>query len=251
MVNIKTVIELFDECQIKNIVASLKFKPQKVIFVGCKEVMKNKKIKAIKNFLTLRNFKVETEFQYIDRYDYEDIYNTLNRILDENEECCFDLTGGKELVLAAMGEISASRNIPLVQFNIRTGNMICIKNCDRVIEEVTSMSIEEAVALNGGTIVSPIDDEFKWELTKDFREDIETMWKINGKGTSEWNKFSKALAKHYHEIIESGNLSLKISLASLDVTEKAELLNNEIIDELKKNKIVLDYTKITIQCLSV
>lgn len=204
--------------------------------------MKKNKIKAIKNFLKVRDVKIETEFQYIDRYDYEDIFTTLNRILDENEDCCFDLTGGKELVLAAMGEISASKNIPLVQFNIRTGNMICVKNYDCIIEEVTSMSIEESVALSGGTLVPPLADEFKWELTKDFRNDIETMWKINGKSTSEWNKFSKVLAKYGREILESGNLSLKKSMSKLDETEKEDLLNPDILDELRENKIVLDYS---------
>ena len=38
-----TLIELFDSCQIENVIAALRFKPQKIVFVGFKEVMTKKR----------------------------------------------------------------------------------------------------------------------------------------------------------------------------------------------------------------
>lgn len=242
---IKTIIELFDECQIKNIIATLRFMPEKVIFVGYKEVMKKKKMKDLKNFFSSRGLNIELEFQFAERYDYDDIAKTLNRILDDNEDCCFDLTGGKELIMAVMGAISNERNIPMVQFNIRTGNMFCVKNCEYIDEKqnTSSMTISESIALNGGAIVTPKADEPEWDMNDGFRRDIEAMWRINSKDSSTWNKFSKAVAKFGRDIETCGNLTLRTRLSALDENDKKDLMNEEILNQLIRNKLILNYSQ--------
>ena len=39
----KTLIELFDVCQIENVIAALSFVPEKIVFVGFKETMTEKR----------------------------------------------------------------------------------------------------------------------------------------------------------------------------------------------------------------
>ena len=124
VVKMKTLIELFDEGQINNVVAGLRFNPEKIIYVGFKEVMTNRRQKALNEFFYLRNSKIKFEYEIVGRYDFEAIVERLNFILDTNEDCYFDLTGGKELVLTAMGFVSQKRNIPMFQINIRKGEVI-------------------------------------------------------------------------------------------------------------------------------
>ena len=223
-------------------IATLHFLPQKVIFVGFREVMKEKKINDLKRFFDMRGLKIELEFQFADRYNYNDITKTLNTILDNNKNCCFDLTGGKELAIAAMGEISARRNVPIVQFNVRTGKMVCIRNFDYMDkEQKSSMTVSENVILNGGAIATKKADGLRWNLTKDFRRDIEVMWRINGRDTGAWNKFSKAVANIGMETEDGIDLQFKTCIFSLDDRQKKELLNEDIIDELKREKLILNY----------
>ncbi len=241
--SIKTIIELFDECQVKNVVAALRFMPRKVIFVGYREVMKKKKMNDLKKFFDLRGLKIELEFQFVDRYDYSDAFKTLNRILDENEECCFDLTGGKELIIAAMGALSAERSVPMVQFNIKRGTMTYIKNCEALTNQQTAaMTVLESITLNGGAIANENSDEPEWDLSDDFRQDIEALWKINGRDSSAWNRFSKQIARFGKEIEASEDLSLRVNISNLDERQKEELLNKQILDEMKKEGLFKNFS---------
>ena len=242
MIIIKTLIELFDACQIENVIAGLRFLPQKIIFVGFKEVMTKKRISDLEKFFEIRNIDVILEYEIVGRYDYEFIYNKLNDIIDKNEDCCFDLTGGKELVLTAMGAVSAIRNVPMIQFNVRTGNLIRVSHCDDIIEtEKSTMMINESVVLNGGSIVYDDKDDFKWELNTEFKRDIETIWAICKRNCGLWNRQSNVFESFEKFGRIDGEYRVNVNLKHMKEGKHDTLLNARIINELTKNNLIIDY----------
>ncbi len=240
---IKTLIELFDACQIENVIAGLRFLPQKIVFVGFKEVMTKKRISDLERFFELRGLDILLEYEIVGRYDYEFIYNKLNNIIDKNEDCCFDLTGGKELVLTAMGAVSALRDVPMLQFNVRTGNMIRVSHCDDIVEtEKSTMTINESVVLNGGSIVYDDKNEFKWELNPEFQRDIETIWAICKKNCGLWNRQSNVFESFEKFGIIDDEHKVSVDLKRMKEGKNDTLLNARIINELTKNNLITDYT---------
>ena len=121
---IKTLIELFDSCQIENVVAALRFKPEKVIFVGFKNIIKEDKKDAISKLFAQKNLNIKVEYEIVSRHDYDSIVNKLNTIIDLNDDCYFDITGGKEIVLTALGEVALCRNVPVFLLNVITGEFV-------------------------------------------------------------------------------------------------------------------------------
>ncbi len=233
MQTIKTIIELFDECQIKNVIAPLKFNPEKIIYVGFKENMKRKKTDAIEAFFKARGIYAEIEYEIVGRYSYDYIVKTLMRLVEQNKDCGFDLTGGKELVLAAMGEVASSKKVPMFQFNIRSGNFIRVKNCEDIAEpSAVSMSIKECVSLNGGSVVRGIDD-FNWKLTDDFKNDLENMWKICRNNPAMWNRNSNILAGFDKTEEDKSKLYIDV------VSEK--IPDTQIMCELEKCGLILKF----------
>lgn len=242
MIIIKTLIELFDACQIENVIAGLRFLPQKIVFVGFKEVMTKKRISDLEKFFEIRNIDVILEYEIVGRYDYEFIYNKLNDIIDKNEDCCFDLTGGKELVLTAMGAVSAIRNVPMIQFNVRTGNLIRVSHCDDIIEtEKSTMMINECVVLNGGSIVYDDKDDFKWELNTDFKRDIETIWAICKRNCGLWNRQSNVFESFEKFGRIDDEYRVSVNLKHMKEGKHDTLLNARIINGLTKNNLIIDY----------
>ena len=108
----KTLVEFFDTNQIENVNALLRYKPDKVVFVGFKNVMSKSRKRAIDKFLSIRLGDDRPEIEYvcdITEYDLDGIVSRLDRITDENEDCYFDITGGKESVLIAAGIVAVSQ----------------------------------------------------------------------------------------------------------------------------------------------
>ncbi len=233
---IKTIVELFDTCQIENVIAALRFKPEKIIFVGFKKVMTKKKTEDLHRFFEMKNLNINMEFRVVPRYDYEEIVAVLNEIIDENEDAAFDLTGGKELVLVAMGEISAAKNVPMLQFDVRSGELIRVKNCAGLPEtEKPVMTIEETIVLSGGSIVKDIDQP-EWNLAEDFKKDAEIMWNICRKNCRAWNKTTGII-----KMIEGASECPGEIVVRADLSKISMLPDETIMDELEKNGIIKGY----------
>ena len=236
----KTLIELFDDCQLNNVVSSLAFKPEKIIFIGYKKVMNSQKISSLKKFFEMKNINSELYFETVPRFDYEYTVNKLNELINQNEECCFDLTGGKELVLAAMGEISFTRNIPMIQFDVHSGKLIRIKNANGIIEPSKQMmNIDESVILNGGAVVKG-DDCVIWSLDESFKNDIEIMWQINRENVRLWNRQTTVFG-NFDKICNDESLRISVDIEELKKRREDIFLNDDLIKRLKSEGLIIEY----------
>ncbi len=187
-----TVIELFDSCQLENIASFLKFNPKKVIFIGFSNSDFAEKYDAISE--VIKNIKPNILLEYVDvkRYDYDDIINKLESIIKSNHNCYFDLTGGKELVLVAMGELSTKYNVPMYQIDLHANKVIAIKDCDKLPQEDNiRLTLADSVSLNCGILENcdtPIADE-------NYINTVNGLWNIAKNRNIDWNAETKAFVK--------------------------------------------------------
>lgn len=239
---IKTLIELLDSCQIENVVAGIHFVPEKIVFVGFQDAAVEKQLEDLRHFFKTRKLDIALEFKFVKRDDFDGICNVLNGIIDANADCCFDLTGGKELVLTAMGAVSALRNIPMIQFNIPDGKLIRVKNCENIPDvRKATMTINESIVLNGGTIVKNVSNDYNWDFNKEFCKDIEAMWESCRKDCALWNRQSMVFASiEKHGFVDG--LRIITDLKAMKSSKLDTLLHDRIIKELIKNGILLDYS---------
>ncbi len=231
----KTLIELFDECQIENVIAGLKFLPEKIVFVGFKNVMTQKRISDVERLFKNRGLNTRFSYEIVGRYDYLAVYDKLCEITELNPDCAFDLTGGKELIIAAMGAVAALKDIPMLQFDVRTGRFIRIKNCEGIPEPPSvDLSFRETVALNGGAVVDKTEGDFEWKLTGDFKDDLQKIWDTCRSDCAEWNRQTNVLAG-FEEPGQSGvNLTVKARKQRVPV-------NGEFMKKLCREGLISDY----------
>ena len=188
-----TAVEFYDRTPIENVISSLTTVPDKIIFIGDGKVMK-KFDSVYRTFLEARGLNIELAYRNIKKNDLNNIVEVLSDIVETEEQCVFDLTGGEDLVLVAMGIVFqkySDKNIQMQRFNIRNS---VVTDCDNdgtiLYSGIPEVTVEEHIRLHGGVVryENENDDRtFQWDLSDDFVNDIEKMWSICRTNPGLWN----------------------------------------------------------------
>ena len=240
---IKTLIEILDGSPVENVIAGLRFKPEKIIFLGFKNLMNEKTKKAISDLFNKKNINSHLVFEIVPRNDFEAITQRLCEITENNEDCWFDLSGGKDITLAAMGFVSRKNNIPMFQINVNTGNVIKLSGCDNLGEnEKSYLTISEAVELNGCKVMHNPPEDFIWDLTDDFKRDIEKMWQICKKDSQKWNWQSVSLKNSELYFHLDDSLHTEINKAEFKKHGRANFIDAAFINMLNKEGLITNFS---------
>ena len=234
-----TLIELFDECQTENVIASLFLKPERIVFVGFKESMSLKRRQAIETFYASRGEKTELQFEVVGRYDIGKIEEKIISATEKYPDCIIDITGGKEAILAAIGRTVAEKNIPVVQFNSK--NKLEFLNRDATVSkpdaEAVNISLHEMIALNGGSVISKVNVPLS---DSEFVKDVEKAWEIAKKGCGNWNRQATAFGNFEKYGVRDG-LFVKADINEFKRVKKEFYLNNEVINALALEGLIYGY----------
>jgi len=235
---IKTLIELFDDCQLENVIAGLKLNPEKIIYVGLKSAMSQRRQKAIRNFYTKKGIDVEVLFEDIKENDLQDAIDKINSILDNNDDCYFDLTGGSATFHAAVGAVSALRQVRLFRFDVKKGKFVNIVNCEEPLKiNSMSMTINQALMLNGTARVYTTLDK-RWNITERFKGDVDSIWQVICDNFEDWNSHTNAFNFILSHAVEKEPLFYEYTGLTEDIK-----ISDIIMEELSICGLITDYVK--------
>lgn len=203
-----TVVEFFDKNSIENIVGALSQISKKIVFVGDSR----KRIeKSIEDYLAVtrgRGLDVQFEYQIVNRNDLMNIVKALSSIAESEEKCAFDLSGGDDLYLVAVGMVYKMypEKVMLHRFNVNNGT-ICDCDADGKVlaSKSTEISVEENIRIYGGRVIFKNEKNqatIKWDFGEDFIGDIFRIWELCRKNPTEWNKQTtllEGLCTHFRE----------------------------------------------------
>ena len=190
-----TLIEFFEKDAIENICSSLTKAPDRVILIGDKLKLMQRQAENYKAILSARGLDVEFICRAVNKNKMQTIIDALFMFVEQYDDCVFDLTGGEDLYLVAAGIVSEryrDKNIQMHRFNIRNNTIIdCDEDGKTILESAAPvLSIEENIRIYGGDIVYDENREnttFRWDMTPDFKRDINAMWDICRQDARLWN----------------------------------------------------------------
>ena len=143
-----TLIEFFEKDAVENICSSLTKAPDRVILIGDKSKLMQKHAENYRKILSSRGMDVEFICRVINKNNMHTIIEALSMFVEEYDDCVFDLTGGEDLYLVAVGILSErykEKNIQMHRFNIRNNTIIdCDEDGNTILEGKTPvLSVEE------------------------------------------------------------------------------------------------------------
>lgn len=190
-----TVIEFFEKDASENICTCLTKPPDRILFIGDKKKQMQKHLERYKSVLLGRGIETELLCRTVNKNNMQSIIDALSQIIETYDDCVFDLTGGEDLYLVAMGivfEKYKDKGIQMHRFNIRNSSIIDCDQDGRTIleDESIKLSVEENIRIYGGEIVYEHEKEnstISWNMTDDFKEDIDNIWEICKADVRLWN----------------------------------------------------------------
>lgn len=187
-----TIVEFFDIASLENICSALLCQPDKVIMIGHDSGRLKHTIDLYTDIVRSKNINTEFSFAAVSKNNLNSIVNKLEEIVAENpSDCIFDLTGGDDLYLVAVGIIMEKYRgrVQCHRFNFMNDKL---SDCDadgKVLKAKSfELSVADNIAIYDGKILT--DGEhytYDWDFNDDFLKDIGRMWTICAKKPGLWN----------------------------------------------------------------
>lgn len=189
-----TFVEFFSEEALENVMVMLKYKPDRILYIGHKHNMITKKMNSLRRFAENVSPNTKLEFLEVSRDDLDLIIKTLENICDQYPDCQFELTGGGELILIAFGFVSAKRKLRTIRIDPFT-NMEINDSDGSLIRRHNDikMTVADNMILHGGALTNQTGSFSTWHFTEDFRSDVVSIWDIACDMKLKWNKYCSAI----------------------------------------------------------
>ncbi len=194
-------IEFFDVEPIENLVTSLNFKMDKVIYFGYVDDMTmDKRILTRKNLEKICGIE-DVKFIEISKDKLGRIVEVIEQVIkdevDQGNQCFIDVTGGGELELVAVGMLVDRYKLLLHRFDLNTGKLQMLNdNNGRTIDILAQrrrieINLDDVMEIHGGAI--DYNEESLPESIYDdpeFEADTKRMWKVAKSEPKVWNGIS-------------------------------------------------------------
>ena len=171
-----TLIELYDERAIENVLAADMFRPQRIIYLCPTEVAQNReRQKTIRDFFRRRGWEPELYFLETSLYKVDRILRQLLAISEKYPDCAMDVTGGSDAELFAAGMFAAQANVAAFTYSRRKNRFYNISGAEFADNIPCSLSyaVEDFFLMAGGTLLPGRVDN---AALKEYLDDIDPFF---------------------------------------------------------------------------
>lgn len=183
-----TLVEFFDEEAIDNAVGALLLRPERLVVLyaegNCEPF-----VKVLGKMLEERGVKTEILQEQVDISSVDTAVTKIEEIVLRFPDCDFDITGGNDIMLVAMGTVSKKYNLPLHSVDVKNKKVTAVNSSKKYDTVDVRISVSELISLHGGhcTNESREKEACNWQRNPDAEHDIELVWEICRQDPAAWN----------------------------------------------------------------
>ena len=151
----QTLIELYDERAIENMIGPEVFRPHRVIYLCPAEIAQDRHSQnVLKNFLCARGLKLDVEFLSVSLFKADHVLKQLRTLSASCGDAAMDVTGGTDAALVASGMFCSETGIPTFTYSRKRNRFYNISNAPFAENLPCSInySVEDFFAMTGGTM---------------------------------------------------------------------------------------------------
>ena len=233
----KTLIELYDDSPIENVLATLVFSPQECVLLCPPEIAKSRELKsAVKNFLKHRGIDTKLTFIPVSMDNAVKIAIVMKEVQDSHQDCAINISGGSDAALFAAGAVAYKCLTPVFTYSRRKNAFFEINNASfaRGVVPNIKLDVESSLLMAGGTLLPGRADNAELESRI---EQIDSLFAIYGKYRRIWNRqiswFQKVSSSEPGVLEVSGPLTEHTGNGNVTVEQS-------LFTALAQSKLILD-----------
>ena len=151
-----TLIELYDDRAIENILAPDMFRPHRIIYLCPSEIAQDRsRQEKLKDFFKRRGWNPELIFMETSLFKADRILRQLLTIGEKYPDCALDVTGGSDAALFAAGMFTAQTGVPAFTYSRKKNRFYDISGAafaDNLLCDL-AYSVEDFFLMAGGTLL--------------------------------------------------------------------------------------------------
>ena len=184
----ETLIELFDERPLENILGAEMFRPRRIVYICPEAVARSAALhKQMRLLFSRRGLQAELIFFKADVYNADAVLALLRTILARYGDCAIDITGGTDAVLFAAGLLCAEADIPVFTYSRRQNRFYNIRNADFADGRLCSLRyrVEDFFLMAGGSVR---EGRVNNAVLERYLPDFEPFFRVFLKYRRDWTK---------------------------------------------------------------
>ena len=184
----QTLIELYDERPLENVLGVEMFRPAQVVYVCPDNVASDRKVQRIlREYFRHRGQEIELIFVKARVFDTDAMLRLFRGIVGQYPDCALDITGGTDAVLFAAGLLCAETAIPVFTYSRRTNAFYNIRNApfaDNLPCDV-SYTVEDCFMMAGGSMrMGRVDNA----VLADYMDEFEPFFRLYLANRRDWTR---------------------------------------------------------------
>ena len=183
-----TLIELYDERAIENVLAADMFRPQRIVYLCPTEVAQSReRQEQIGDFFRHRGWNPELIFLEASLYKVDRILRQLLAISEKYPDCAMDVTGGSDAELFAAGLFAAQADVRVFTYSRRKNRFYNISGAEFAENLPCNIlySVKDFFLMAGGTLLPGRVDN---GVLKAYLDDIDPFFDCFLRYRRDWNQ---------------------------------------------------------------
>lgn len=151
----KTLIELYDERPLENVLGTEMFRPERTVFICPPEVAGNQGLQGkLREYFKHRGLRGECVFLPVSLLDAGAVAQRLREVAARYADCALDIAGGTDAALFASGLMCAETDMPVFTYSRKRNMFFDIQHADfaRDLPCSVQLKVEDCFLMAGGSM---------------------------------------------------------------------------------------------------
>ena len=205
---VRTLVELYDERPLENVLGVEIFHPEQVIYVCPDGTTPRDAKKQLRQYFAHRGIRTPLRFLHVNIFDTRAVLRLFRKILAQYPDAALDITGGTDAVLFAAGLACAEAKIPVVTYSRTRNRFYSIQNAASAhgVPCEISLSVEDCFLMAGGSMRKGRVDN---SILSRYMEDFDPFFGVFLENRTRWDKIVSYIQR-ISPAREDGSYSLSI-----------------------------------------